>query len=564
MRMRSVVVGWIVIASVLLGSCFGPTTPDPEGEGPGQGDGGSEPPATPPFAYQIDTLVHELRFDDPSNIMANTADGGPAASPVFDGDIPVAVPDRLGVPAKGASIDGQPLALPPSDRNHPSASGMTLSLWVRIDAIEGTAAQVLLSSVFSNSPSGDGWQLLYRPGDDSYVFRMGGEPDDLEFLLPVPEPVVGRWHHVAVVWNQESRLLTLEVNGIYSDTSDIDAAFTYSASTLDLWIGINGNRNYDINGRFDQLRIYSEPLPLEDPAAELDVARLRDEGKRIYFAKNTADAATLYSFALDGTEGSLVAQPAASANGSLRDIEVRPDLGFVYWYNLSTRSIERAPLSGGNVETVFDADQSTAYKSRVAIPLIIGLAINGDGTEIYAGDQNYDGILKIDLDTGDVTSVYKSDGSNITILDVDLDEANNRLYFLEQETDGTDSYALMRVDTTGGNHSILIENAEDTTDPQPSGLALDIANDRLFFVSRPGTTYQMTDLSSTISVTPVGATAGAFGRALAFSPSDDELFLPRESAPPGDMQSVGVESGIVTNYTSVDAGYALDLLVPRE
>lgn len=547
----------LAFITLMITSCFGPTTP-PLQDGDDQGPG--DPP--PPTEFQTASLVHELLFDDPVQLGKNSAVGAPAASNVFPGSGPTPTADRLESSNRAAAVDSQPLLLPDSARNHPSAAGMTISVWARLDNIQGTAAEMLISTVVTNSPSGSGWQLLYRPADDSYVFRMGGVPDDQEFLLNVPEPVVGRWHHVAVVWDQDAGTLTLTANGLYTQTSDIDPSFAYVPSTTDLRIGINGNVSYEMSGQLDQLRVYSEPLPLEDAGADMDVARLREEGKRIYYASGSTGLSSIYSATLAGNDVQLVATPSLTGADSLRDIEVRADLGYVYWSNITSRRLERAPLSGGSVETVFDFSASAEYP--VAIPLIIGFALNGDGTVIYAGDQNYDGILRVEIPTGEVTSVYDPavGSSNLTILDVDLDEQNNRLYFLEEETIGPNSYALMRVGTDGTNVVNLLENDETTTEPQPSALTLDIANNRLFFVGRLGTTYEMGGLSGTPAVSVVGATAGAYGDSVAFSHVDDELYLPRETTP-GDLQSVRVSSGVVTNHNTVAADHALDLLVPR-
>ena len=49
----------------------------------------------------------------------------------------------------------------------------------------------------------------------------------------------------------------------------------------------------------------------------------------------------------------------------------------------------------------------------------------------------------------------------------------------------------------------------------------------------------------TYNVTEIGATSGAFRVGLSFSPTDDAVFYPRETAPVGDMQSIRVSVGRV-------------------
>ncbi|MFP4377110.1 MAG: LamG-like jellyroll fold domain-containing protein [Spirochaetales bacterium] len=553
---------------VLLGlaACLGPTDPG-AGDGLG-GDGGGSEDGVEPTEFRMPSLVHELLFDNPSDVYRNTAVGAPDAIDRYGNASPSSHADRFGFPTGGLTMNGEPLALPVSDRNHPSASGMTISFWARLSNLHATAAEVLLSTVVTNSPTTDGWQLIYLPSSDSYAFRVGHATENIEVMLTVPESVASRWHHVGIVWDRtvSPPEITFLVNGIYSITETLpDDAYTPTVG--DMTIGVNANQ-YPFDGELDQLRIYDSPLPLDDPNAALDVRRLRDEGKRIFYASAPGGAAAIYASRMDGSDAELFSSPSTTTGDAIRDIEVRPDLGYVYWTNIGTDRVERAPISGGPVETVFDAAASADYLARATNALIRGIALSADGDTLYAADQNYDGILAVDLTTGTVSNVYQPQPrQSLTLLDVDLDAANDRLYFLEEDTAGVNTYALMTIGTNGSSHGTLIENSEGSGEPQPAGLALDVANDRVFFASRVGKTYAASNLNAvTPTITEVGDTSAIFNIGLSYSPSDDALYMPRESFSfsAGDLQSFVVETGLITNYAGVDAGYALDLLVPRE
>jgi hypothetical protein len=164
-----------------------------------------------------------------------------------------------------------------------------------------------------------------------------------------------------------------------------------------------------------------------------------------------------------------------------------------------------------------------------------------------------------------VESVYvPTPASNYTFWDVDLDAKNDLLYFLQENTIGPNSYAFGKVGTDGSDPEIIVENDEASEALQPHGLALDIANNRAFVGDRLGGTHAIDLTAPTYDVTEIGATSSAFRVGLSFSPTDDAVFYPRETAPVGDMQSIRVSDGTLTNYTDVEAAYALDLLVPHE
>jgi hypothetical protein len=145
-----------------------------------------------------------------------------------------------------------------------------------------------------------------------------------------------------------------------------------------LFVGSSGT-SYPISGRLDQLRIYDRPLPYDDPAQSIDIRRLHAEGKHIYFANLHDGDTDIISSDIDGT--SLTPRVfVGTGNGTARDLLVRPDLGYIYWSNITTRAIERAPLDGGTAEVLFDAAASANYQAFETVPLIHGFDLSQDGT----------------------------------------------------------------------------------------------------------------------------------------------------------------------------------------
>jgi alpha-L-arabinofuranosidase len=224
---------------------------------PSMGTPPEPPPAlsTPPAAY--------LTFDEGSGTTAGDASGNGYAATLLGGA-------AWSTGVVGASS----LALPGTPGSFAEVPGLivdttqsfTVAAWVKLNSLTGYQTFVsedgdVLSAFFLQF-RGDSLRFSFTVPYDFFVLPQSG------FL-----PELGKWYHLAGVYDATAQTASLYVDGVHQDTV---YGVVSSAATGLTAIGrgkFNGNPVDFVNGGIDDVRLYSSALPASEV---LDIAKQGD------------------------------------------------------------------------------------------------------------------------------------------------------------------------------------------------------------------------------------------------------------------------------------------------
>jgi alpha-L-arabinofuranosidase len=165
----------------------------------------------------------------------------------------------------GALVGASALVLPGANGSYAeiptpvvdTTQSYTVAAWVKLDRIGGYQTFVsedgpVLSSFFLQL-RGDSNQFSFTVPYDFFVLAQSGFT-----------PVVGRWYHLAGVYDATARSASLYVDGVLADTV---YSVVSSPATGPTGIGrgkFAGNRVDFVNGAIDDVRLYQAALPAEE------------------------------------------------------------------------------------------------------------------------------------------------------------------------------------------------------------------------------------------------------------------------------------------------------------
>ncbi|HMG55269.1 MAG TPA: LamG domain-containing protein, partial [Kofleriaceae bacterium] len=215
----------------------------------------AQPQGSSPAAY--------LTFDEGAGTVANDASGNGHAAALFGasdwtaglvGNSALALPGTVGSYAE--------IATPIVD----TTQSFTVAAWVKVGRIGG----------YQTFVSEDGDTL------SSFFLQLRGDTNQFSFTVPYDffvlaqsgfTPVVGRWYHLAGVYDAAARSASLYVDGVLADTV---YGVVAAAATGPTAVGrgkFAGNKVDFVNGAVDDVRLYPSALAASDV---LEVARVGD------------------------------------------------------------------------------------------------------------------------------------------------------------------------------------------------------------------------------------------------------------------------------------------------
>ncbi|WP_201987492.1 beta strand repeat-containing protein [Hymenobacter rubidus] len=244
---------------------------------------------------------------------------------------------------------------------------------------------------------------------------------------------------------------------------------------------------------------------------------------RIYYTQGSSTAALDAAKAVnpDGTAGTTLASAAASF-AQPTDIAVDKANGFLYVTDqyVGTGGILRFTTAGGSRTQIVPPTASATYN---------GLALDAAANKLYftqgsATDPTLDALKVVNLTNNVVTTLAAGSGNFFQPTDLALNAATSQLYVTDQFTT---TGAILRFTTAGGSRAVIVPGIANS---DYNGLALDAANNRLFFTQGSADptldALKVVNLTSLV-VTPLAAGASNFTQPtdLAYEPTGGLLYL---------------------------------------
>jgi alpha-L-arabinofuranosidase len=219
--------------------------------------------AAPPLHAQTETPAAYLKFDEGTGTVAADSSGNGHAATLFGGatwTTGLVGPSALATPGTGGSYAEIPTPVVDTTRS------FTVAAWVKLNNLDGWQTFVsedgdVLSSFF----------LQLRADSRQFSFTV---PYDF-FVLPLSgfTPEVGRWYHLAGVYDAAAQSASLYVNGVLADTVYNVVAGPATGPTAIGRGKFAGNPVDFVNGAVDDVRLFQAPLA---PPEVLAIARVGD------------------------------------------------------------------------------------------------------------------------------------------------------------------------------------------------------------------------------------------------------------------------------------------------
>ena len=147
----------------------------------------------------------------------------------------------------------------------------------------------------------------------------------------------------------------------------------------------------------------------------------------------------------------------------------------MYWIDAGTRKIQRADLTGSNVEDLVTTGLSGP----------LGIALDLINSKMYWTDFGTDKIQRANFDVSNVEDLVTGLSNPFGIA---LDLANSKMYWTDLGTD-----KIQRANLDGSNVEDLVTNADGLSSPQ--GIALDLTNSKMYWADFGTNKIQRADLT---------------------------------------------------------------------
>jgi len=147
----------------------------------------------------------------------------------------------------------------------------SISYWVNLDRVDGTYQAPIMKGTFSSSfghliGTSSKYLLIYTDDD------VGSEMTNTNFFVDAD---VGNW--VMVTQTYDGDKIYVYKNGKYVNASA--SGITLTTNTSSLYMGINNNANYLMDGKLDDVRIYNYAL------TAVQVKQVHNEGSSVRFVE---------------------------------------------------------------------------------------------------------------------------------------------------------------------------------------------------------------------------------------------------------------------------------------
>ena len=161
----------------------------------------------------------------------------------------------------------------------PAGTGMTIAMWVRLDASSGSAR--LISKATGAGEQDHYWMISTQFGT-SVRFRLKAGGSTTTLVSPANQLVLGEWVHVAVTYDQSDMRIYVD-GGQVAITSKSGAVDVNPAVGAAMGDQPSGAGSDPFNGALDEVRIYDRALSgaevalLANPPAAIVAGQLAEE-----------------------------------------------------------------------------------------------------------------------------------------------------------------------------------------------------------------------------------------------------------------------------------------------
>ena len=336
--------------------------------------------------------------------------------------------------------------------------------------LDGTDREVLITGleypaeIALNSADGKIYWTNSREGSLERTNLDGTDREVLITGLEYPAEVALNSADGKIYWTTATG--TLQRSGV--DGSNIETLLMDNATDIALdvvegkiyWTTARGSiRRSDLNG--SNIEDLFAPTVRAPHGFSLDVG----EGK-IYWTDSRGG--TLLRSDLDGSGREVLIT-------GLEDPRSIAVLGSskIYWTDFGTKEIQRSNLDGSKVETLVTGLE-WASLGTPGLVRTEDIALDGIGAKIYWAESQ--SIKRSDLDGANVETLVLNNAWSGTVLDIALDGIGGRMYWVE--ISGT-----IRLSDLDGSNVKDLFNPTTAADSPPSGIALDLSRDKIYWTS---------------------------------------------------------------------------------
>ncbi|GAA3737710.1 hypothetical protein GCM10022225_20730 [Plantactinospora mayteni] len=283
-------------------------------------------------------------------------------------------------------------------------ASFTVAAWARIGAPPGPAEQVVLAG---NGTRTFSYSLSYAGGVDRWRFSMTGADADDPAVSSVPSDavaVVGKWTHLAGVYDASTRTLTLYVDGVpQNTTTTLTTGFDAATDTTIGKRRWNGADDGFFTGAVDDVRIYDYletpatlaqlAVPLQ-PAITFPNGTVVDVGGQLTVVFDAGGDTNVVKFRYSVDSTGLGAEVAATEPGGTATVTVGVGSHIGDW------SLYAVAVDGGNRASGLARGQFTV----VGQPYLTGAVIDVETFTPVVG-------ATVRLEPGGFESVSSADGT---------------------------------------------------------------------------------------------------------------------------------------------------------
>jgi hypothetical protein len=149
------------------------------------------------------------------------------------------------------------------------AGSATLSVWMNADTFAYGSNDAFVAGVFSRGQwgadgNGDIRIVFQSFGGDNLRAQVRTSSADYEASLSASNLTVGRWHHLALVYDEGANRLYLYVDGVRRTTTTTAGTMADAAKDWVLGAYPNNVNNTEFNGKLADARIYGRALSTDE------------------------------------------------------------------------------------------------------------------------------------------------------------------------------------------------------------------------------------------------------------------------------------------------------------
>lgn len=154
-----------------------------------------------------------------------------------------------------------------------TSQSFTVSAWVYLNALSTTTNSTFVSQSDAGETAANGFQLYYSSGAQVWAFdRHNDDTTSTSFTAAYGQKAVaGQWTHLVGVYDADSGLMSLYVNGHLSATKTYTGTVWNASGPIEIGRRLyQGSYGEYANAEISDVRTYNTALPPADAAANND------------------------------------------------------------------------------------------------------------------------------------------------------------------------------------------------------------------------------------------------------------------------------------------------------